>query len=128
MVSLASLKDGELGICCVLWLGMKIYLGFKNALLEARLVDMNLVGHQFTFERGRDTEAWMEIRLDRALTNEAWLAMFPMAKLYNLEGSSSDHSPIFLVPRVVAQTVNSYRFRFENAWLMEPMCEQLVRD
>lgn len=30
---------------------------------------MALVGHQFTWEKGRDTEDWMEVRLDRALTN-----------------------------------------------------------
>lgn len=89
---------------------------------------MNLVGHQYTWERGRGTEDWTEVRLDRALTNASWLNLFPLAKLYNLEGSTSYHSPLLLNPR--QKTISNYqrRFRFENAWLTEPMCEQLIKD
>ncbi|KAK1398276.1 hypothetical protein POM88_008139 [Heracleum sosnowskyi] len=99
--------------------------GFNETLLDAGLTDMALVGHQFTWEKGRDTEDWMEVRLDRALTNMAWLNMFPLAKLYNLEGTPSDHSPILLIPQIIAHGNAQYRFKFENAWMMEPMCEFL---
>lgn len=102
--------------------------GFNEALQDAGLVDRELVGHQFTWERGRDTEDWMEVRLDRALTNLDWLFMFPMTKLYNLEGTSSDHCPILLVPQVLTRPKALCRFKFENAWMMEPMCEILVKD
>ncbi|XP_074356478.1 uncharacterized protein LOC141696197 [Apium graveolens] len=102
--------------------------GFNEALQDSGLIDMELIGHQFTWERGRDTEDWMEVRLDRALTNLAWLGLFPLAKLYNLESTSSDHSPILLVPQVVAKINAPFRFKFENAWMMEPMCEIIVND
>ncbi|XP_074373815.1 uncharacterized protein LOC141714180 [Apium graveolens] len=102
--------------------------GFNEALLDAGVTNMALVGHQFTWERGRDTNNMMEVRLDRALTNTEWLSLFPMAKLYNIEGTSSDHSPILLVPQVVAHIHAPYRFKFENAWMMEPMCEVIVQD
>ncbi|WOG82157.1 hypothetical protein DCAR_0101319 [Daucus carota subsp. sativus] len=59
---------------------------------------MELVGYQYTWERGKGTPDWIEERLDRALTTAPWLTLFPMAKLYNLEGASSDHSPIMLIP------------------------------
>ncbi|XP_074347517.1 uncharacterized protein LOC141686377 [Apium graveolens] len=62
------------------------------------------------------------------MTNSDWLSMFPMAKLYNLEGSSSDHSPIFLIPQVSPRLNTQFRFKFENAWMSEPMCEVIVRD
>lgn len=52
--------------------------------------------------------------------------MFPLAKLYNLEVSSSDHSPILLLLEVCAKNVGRRKFQFENAWLTEPMCKQLV--
>ncbi|KAK1373805.1 hypothetical protein POM88_029998 [Heracleum sosnowskyi] len=78
---------------------------------------------EFTWERGRDTDDWMEVRLDRALTTEVWLNMFPMAKLYNVEGTTSDHSPILLVPQVISKVITPYRFKFENASMTEPMCE-----
>lgn len=72
--------------------------GFNDALADTRLFDMELVGHQYTCERGRDTEAWTEVRLNRALITTQWLTIFPEAKLYNLEGLNSDHSPLFLIP------------------------------
>lgn len=69
--------------------------GFNETIAEVGLVDLELVGHQFTWERGRGTTSWIETRLDRALTSKEWLDIFPLAKLYNLEGSPSDHSVIF---------------------------------
>ncbi|KAK1365325.1 hypothetical protein POM88_040886 [Heracleum sosnowskyi] len=89
---------------------------------------MTLVGHKYTWERGRGTTDWTEVRLDRALTTSLWLNLFPLAKLYNLEGSTSDHSPLLLVPQQKPLFNTQRRFRFENAWLTKPMCEQLTKD
>ncbi|XP_074347402.1 uncharacterized protein LOC141686257 [Apium graveolens] len=72
------------------------------------------------------SEAWTEVRWDRALTSASWLDLFPSVKLYNLEGSTSDHSPILLVPEEDSKFVGQRHFRFENTWLTEPMCRQLV--
>lgn len=93
---------------------------------EIGLVDLELVGHQYTWERGRGTEAWTEIRLDRALTTVTWLDLFPSVKLYNLEGSTSDNSPILLVHEEDTKFVGRRHFMFKNAWLTEHMCRQLV--
>lgn len=79
--------------------------GFTESILDAGLTDMPLEGHQFTWEKGRNTDNWMETRLDRALVNTGWLNLFPVAKLYNMEGSPSDHSPIHLSLK------NGVRFR-----------------
>lgn len=51
--------------------------------------------------------------------------MFSVAKLHNLEGSPSDHSPILLVPREDVQQTGPRCFKFEIAWLLESMCRQL---
>lgn len=102
--------------------------GFNEAIQDAGLRGMDLVGHQYTWEKGRDTPDWMEVRLDRAMTTDDWLLSFPMAKLYNLEGSTSDHSAIFLAVQSQTQRPGIFRFKFENTWLTEPMCEQLVKD
>lgn len=58
--------------------------GFKKVLNDIELVDMELIGHQFTCERRRGKPDWIEVHLDRALKTQNWLNMFPMAKLYNL--------------------------------------------
>ncbi|KAK1379690.1 hypothetical protein POM88_026434 [Heracleum sosnowskyi] len=72
--------------------------GFNECLQDTDLQDLDIIGHQFTWERGRNTAHWVEIRLDRVLVNSQWLRMFEMSKVYNLEGSPSDHSPLLLVP------------------------------
>lgn len=89
---------------------------------------MEMVGHQFTWERGRGTEDFMEIRLDRVVTTIQWLNMFHFAKLYNLKVTSSDHSPIILVPEVCEKAQGIRKFHYENARLTEPMCMQIVLD
>lgn len=52
-----------------------------------------------------------------------------MMKLYNLEGSSSDHSPLLLVPVLMQQQARQRLvFKFETSSLTDPICEQLVRE
>uniref|UniRef100_A0A803PEU0 CCHC-type domain-containing protein n=1 Tax=Cannabis sativa TaxID=3483 RepID=A0A803PEU0_CANSA len=41
--------------------------GFNQALSDCDLVDMELIGYPYTWERGRGIDSWIEIRLDRAL-------------------------------------------------------------
>lgn len=76
---------------------------------------MNIVGQQFTWEKGASTDNYMQVRLDRALSSNTWLQVFPVAKLYNLEGyevTESDHCPIYLVPQHVCKINMAHRFRF----------------
>ncbi|XP_074323637.1 uncharacterized protein LOC141660542 [Apium graveolens] len=102
--------------------------GFNEVVRKIGLIDLDLVGHQFTWDRGRGTDAWTEVRLDCAMTTALWLTLFSEVKLYNLEGTSLDHSPILLVPETITRSVVRRSFKFENAWLTEPMCRQVVMD
>lgn len=85
-------------------------------------------GYQFTWERGYGTSKWIEVRLDRALVSGNFIQHFGEMKLTNLEISTSDHTPIFFEPVVLLRTNHVKRFRFENAWLREPMCLEIVRE
>lgn len=71
---------------------------------------------------------WIEVRLDRVLANTQWLSMFPMAKVYNMEGSPSDHSPLLLIPEHMVKGNQRRRFQFENAWLTKGMCFQITKN
>lgn len=95
---------------------------------DTELTDLELQGHPYTWKRGRNTVPWIEIRLDMALINNLWSDQFPFAKLYNMEGTPSDHSPIFLEPQPRSISANKKRFRFENAWLLEPLCAQIIKN
>lgn len=70
----------------------------------------------------------IEVRLDRVLVSAGFLNLFNEAKLINLEVSTSDHSPILLELREPTIVTPTRRFRFENAWLREPMCQQIVAE
>ncbi|XP_060962336.1 uncharacterized protein LOC133032418 [Cannabis sativa] len=89
---------------------------------------MELVGYPFTSEKRRGTEAWIEVRLNRALVTHGWNDLFPDARLQNLEISASDHCPILLNLNLFRKVVSLKKFRFENAWVREPMCHQIVHD
>ncbi|KAM6569203.1 hypothetical protein CsatB_017188 [Cannabis sativa] len=102
--------------------------GFNQALSDCDLVDMELIGYPYTWERGRGTDSWVEIHLDRALVCSNWFQRFRMAQLHNLEVSASDHCLMLLEPTVRSVTVPFHQFYFENAWLREPLCGQVVKD
>lgn len=95
---------------------------------ECDLIDLELKGYQFTWERGRGSKSWVEALLDKALVSSSWMDRFKEARLTNLEISTSDHNPLFLEPEVQVFSHTNYKFKFENFWLREPMCEQLVRN
>lgn len=100
--------------------------GFQEVVSRCQLVDLDLIGHPFTWEKGRGSSGWMEVRLDRALVSYSWLSAFPQAKLFNLPFSASDHSPLLLSLCSEVRFSSVSRFRFENAWVREPLCRQLI--
>ncbi|XP_074352129.1 uncharacterized protein LOC141691294 [Apium graveolens] len=102
--------------------------GFREVLDDCNLMDMEMQEYRYTWERGRGTNDWIKIRLDRALVSRTWLDTFQNAKLSNLEVTISDHTPILLEPDIPKQRVNSKRFKFENAWLRDPMCKNIAAE
>ena len=84
-------------------------------------------GYQFTWERSRGSEDWVEERLNRALASNSWHHLFPKAKVSSLEASCSDHLPIFLDLNPVVNSPRIKKFRFENTWLREADCIEIVK-
>uniref|UniRef100_A0A803QN19 Reverse transcriptase domain-containing protein n=1 Tax=Cannabis sativa TaxID=3483 RepID=A0A803QN19_CANSA len=97
-----------------------------EVLSECELIDMPLQGYPFTWEKGRNSDNWIEERLDKALVNNGWLNLFSQASLFNLEVSIFDHCPLLLVFQGTVPLTTFSSFRFENAWLRELMCKVLV--
>ncbi|XP_062088747.1 uncharacterized protein LOC133795307 [Humulus lupulus] len=102
--------------------------GFQDVIQECGLHDINLIGYQFTWEASRGTDRWIEVRLDRGLANQKWLDFFPLAKLFNLEVSSSDHCPLLLDPCYRQRVFLHRGFKFENAWIRELLCQQIIEN
>ncbi|XP_075665387.1 uncharacterized protein LOC142635056 [Castanea sativa] len=71
-------------------------LEFRHTLLHCGLVDLGFNGYRFTWRNGRDGEAFVEERLDRAVATTDWCEKFPRAKVHHLSASYSDHDPILV--------------------------------
>ncbi|KAK1349192.1 hypothetical protein POM88_054866 [Heracleum sosnowskyi] len=67
--------------------------GFNDVLQETGLIDMDIVGHQFTWEMGVGTEDYMEIRLDRGLSNNLCYQFSNRHELLNLRRKAINRAP-----------------------------------
>ena len=95
--------------------------GFRQAVLDAGLADVHMDGYAFTWFKSLGTVRAVEEKLDRALANNSWFDKFQNAKLECLTTTSSDHYPLLLDCKPQpSMSSGQCRFRFENAWLVEP--------
>lgn len=58
----------------------RLLQGFQEVLNDCELMDMELCGYQYTWERGFGTNKHIEVRLDRALVSQDFLTLFKDAK------------------------------------------------
>ncbi|XP_074377634.1 uncharacterized protein LOC141719152 [Apium graveolens] len=93
--------------------------GFKLAIEDCGLTELDLTGGDFTWEKSKGTENWVWERIDRAFANDLWWRKFPLYKLSVSHVIKSDHDPIMLEPTHVEFSRKQFRFRFENTWLNE---------
>ena len=101
--------------------------GFREATDVCGLMDLGMVGYQFTWEKSRGSRDCVEERLDRAMATQSWILKFPNSIVYSVEAATSDHLPIFLDYRPQQQRRLPKRFRFENSWLHEDGCGEVVK-
>ncbi|XP_050238444.1 uncharacterized protein LOC126687935 [Mercurialis annua] len=100
--------------------------GFNSAVSDCNLTDIDMEGHLFTWERGRGTNHWIKERLDRFLVNPQWQLAFSQSHLKNVATTVSDHSALILKLKIWQKTQHPRRFRFENSWLRENDCSEVV--
>lgn len=93
--------------------------GFRRTIEECELVELDLNGGRYTWEKSRGTREWVRERLDRAFATSSWWHMFPLCKLSVGHTIISDHEPILLNLCSVLSSRKKFRFRFENTWLKE---------
>nr|GMD79921.1 uncharacterized protein LOC109152193 [Ipomoea batatas] len=100
--------------------------GFRDAVRESGLFDLGLEGCQFTWERGRGTDRWVQEKLDRVLVTGDWRDEFGGARAWSLEGGSSDHMPILLKLAHNRPREWRRRVRYENVWGCYGECRKVV--
>lgn len=93
--------------------------GFRRTIEDCALVELDLEGGNYTWEKSRGTENWVRERLDRAFASNARWHIFPLCKLSVHHAICSDHEPIQLDLCNLSHSKRQFRFRFENVWLKE---------
>lgn len=93
--------------------------GFKQAIKDRLLVEVDLLGGKFTWEKSKRTADWVRERLDKAFSTKSWWQLFLLCTLSVFHAIVSDHEPIKLTLVNTTITNKDFRFRFENTWLKE---------
>ena len=100
---------------------------FRDTIDECGFLDMGYKGHPFTWKKFfRDGRTIAE-RLDRCLANNEWLVRFGGSMVHHLTCSTSDHSPLWILPENLVVTNSEKPFRFEEMWLAEKGCTDTVK-
>lgn len=93
--------------------------GFRKTIEDCSLIELELKGGDFTWEKSKGTTRWVRERLDRCFANSLWWSQFPLCTLTVFHTIKSDHEPIKLELMNTTMPKNQFRFRFENTWLKE---------
>lgn len=88
--------------------------GFKEAISDCTLSEIDLVGGSFTWENNRGKPNWIHEKFDRAFGNIEWWTKFPLCKLTLLHTVVSDHNPLLIDFISTSFSKKKFRFRFEN--------------
>jgi len=96
-------------------------MGFRDAVDDCALFDIELHGHPFTWIKSPGTNRVLEERLDMTIGNSDSLQRFQEVKLTNLLTSHSDHTSILFdtIPTVRQR----YNYSF-NSLSSEPILYQ----
>lgn len=89
---------------------------------------LGFVGLSFICEKRRGTIDWVKQRLYRLCATKSWTDTFNQAKVLHLLVPGSDHIPIFLELKKFIHVVCDKKFRFENSWVTEEGCVEVIRD
>ncbi|KAL5574765.1 hypothetical protein UlMin_016464 [Ulmus minor] len=106
---------------------------FREATNYCGLADLGFRGPKFTWNRGKNA-CLVQERLDRMLGNGGWLDLFPNSLVHRLNLRGSDHRPLLVeLLRVdesssIGKIWKRGRFHFEEAWVDEVECSNLIKN
>ena len=99
---------------------------FRDVVDECGFHDLGFVGSQYTWKKHFADGHSIWERLDRGLANNEWLMKFPGTKVHILSSDTSDHSLLWVVPDGLEQPCMVKPFRFEEMWLADPGCANII--
>lgn len=105
---------------------VSLLTGFSETINECGLLDTGFTEEKYTWEKYRGQPNGVQERLNRAFANQSWCDLFRQAELKVMDVSTSDHLPIYIQLHTQVYVPKKRRFKFENVWLKEDECRQVV--
>ena len=102
---------------------------FQDALDVCNLRDLGYSGARYTWNNSRHDENFVLERLDWALANSQWKAIYRVVNVYVLAGRASEHKPIFLQLGLKEEDMQEYHrsFKFEAKWQLDEEFTKVVK-
>ncbi|KAJ8450416.1 hypothetical protein Cgig2_002101 [Carnegiea gigantea] len=102
---------------------------FRMSFTDNGLYDLGYTGYDFTWCNYQTNGVVAEERLDCFCADAEWSLMFPDAMVTHIDSDMSDHLPIILkcFPRMDRKGTRKRRFQFENMWITESSCNDVVQ-
>lgn len=101
-------------------------IAFRDVLEACNLSGLGFSGYPFTYDNKHSGRANVQVRLDRAVADNAWRNKFPEASVKHLISSCSDHLPLLLkcIPESGSRVACTRRY--EVLWEREAALEEVV--
>ena len=103
---------------------------FGAVLEDCHLTDLGFQGYKFTWNNKRPGITNTRERLDQAVTNKVWFDVFSASIVSHKLSHASDHLPIILQTEMDNRFQGRIArgFKFEEVWLLDEECENVVED
>lgn len=101
---------------------------FRETLTQCELLDLGARGPLYTWNNGKEGEAFTQERLDRVVANSKWCEQFSDVEVLDEVAITSDHTPIIITISGEPQRKRPIRrFFYEAKWGVEKECKQIVK-
>ena len=92
---------------------------FRDAIDECSFLDIRYKGNPCTWKIFLSSGQTIWERLDRSLANNEWLVQFGGSSVQHLMCSTTDHSPLLILPEILEPVNLDKPFRLEEMWIGE---------
>ncbi|XP_075665213.1 uncharacterized protein LOC142634846 [Castanea sativa] len=99
---------------------------FREVIDECGFMDLGFEGSKFTWSKHFENGSSIWERLDRCLVTNSWFMKFAGSRVFHLTCTSSDHVPILISLLGLSPPVRKKIFHFEQMWLSDSSCEEVV--
>jgi hypothetical protein len=103
---------------------------FRMALEGCSLSDLGFIGSKYTWSNCRSDGSFIKERLDRAVANMEWVALYKEVEVRILAATSSDHKPVLVefLEESRERWCGNRGFKFEASWWVDEECGTVIKN